>query len=315
MNSGKEWKRTHGERIFRHFCKWMTPFTPHRSQFGRVLRSRCKIRPALTPWLLSEVDRTAQALQTFDPKTQVLVLGTSHVQCGIKPEAAQSLTFWNLGFSSCDYRMEYYLYDWIRTRWEPSPGQCVAWGEDFWQPALQSEFSVTYYLSVLLHVLIGMPYRMRFGMWPHERLIRHILTLPAHEPVKRGYLSIESALTPDVVKRVHDHFRFVRYAQTEMVWAERLCEAIKRDGRRVILFRPPLGELYRAELDKLSKATGLDVWRGTFTARADCPTLDYSSACQAHSYWRDADHLNDKGADVFTRLLEEDLLKIMSRRD
>lgn len=311
MNPGKEWKRTHGERIFRHLCKWMTPFTPHRSRFGRMLRSRCKIRPALTPWLLSETDRTAQALQAFDPKTQILVLGTSHVQCGIKPEAAQSLKLWNLGFSSCDYRMEYYLYDWIRTRWEPSPGQCVVLGEDFWQPALQSEYSMTYYVSVLLHTLIGMPYRSRFGMWPHERLIRHILTLPSHEPVKRGYLPIESALTPDVIKRAHDHLRFARYAQTEIDWAKRLCELIARDGRRIVLFRPPLGESYRAELERQVTVTGLDIWRGTLTERADYPTFDYSAVCQESTYWRDADHLNDKGATAFTRMLERDMLRVL----
>lgn len=304
------WRETFGERATRHLCKVLIPFTPHRSRFGRLLRTRGKTRLGLFPWLCSGVDRARQVFEAFDPETQVLALGTSHIEFGIRPDAAARLRFWNAGFPSCDWRMTYFVYAHLRERWPKRGGQCVAVGEDFWLPVLQAEYSVAFWVAVALHCLAGMPYRTRLGMGRHERLVRHILdTLPRRANVVQGFRDNQSEeQLVDLPVRVSRHIRFLRYAPEEVCWFNRLRESVEADGRALVRVRPPLRADYLAELERQCRPQGLEAWK-LMDAVLPGKALDYTALAIPEALWHDADHLGARGAEVFTKRLEEALLR------
>ncbi len=294
-----------GQRLWRTFWKAVAPFTSHRSPIGRVIRTRGCKKPMDDATLVAEVGRAQQIFQDFDPETDVLCLGTSHFVFSIRPASAAHLRLWNAGFINGDYRMAVHVYRALRDKWPKRPGQIVLFSDAFWLPSQQSEYTENYIHSVILHVLIGMPYRMAFLMGPSERRVRRLAQTRQPCDCERGYSPIAPIpVVASQAKRVAGHIRRSRYAPTEMVWFERLRAEVEADGRRLVLFRAPLREDYRAAL---AAGDGAGVWEAGAEAKRGLTVLDYSELAVSPEFWHDADHLNVLGATWFTPILEHDL--------
>lgn len=305
-----EWRyrqaeETLGNRLGRTFWKAVAAFLPHRSPIGRIVRARGCKRAFGDDRIRAEFGRARQIFEEFDPETEVLCLGTSHVERSIRPAAVRRLRFWNAGFINGDYRMCYHVYRALRERWPARPGQVVLMSDNFWLPSHQAEYTENFIQSVYLHLLIGMPYRNAFLMGKHERRVRKWLRERIEVDCVRGYTPL--APEPTVVvqaKRVAGHIRRSRYAPVELPWFARLREAVEADGRRLVLFRAPLREDYRAAL---AAGDGADVWASGAEARRGLTLLDYSELPLPADCWHDADHLNARGATAFTQELEHAL--------
>lgn len=294
-----------GQRLWRTFWKAVAPFTSHRSPIGRVIRTRGCKKPMDEPTLVAEVGRAQQIFQDFDPETDVLCLGTSHFVFSIRPASAAHLRLWNAGFINGDYRMAVHVYRALRDKWPKRPGQIVLFSDAFWLPSQQSEYTENFIYSTILHVLIGMPYRMAFLMGPSERRVRRLAQTRQPCDCERGYSPIAPIpVVASQAKRVAGHIRRSRYAPTEMVWFERLRAEVEADGRRLVLFRAPLREDYRAAL---AAGDGAGVWEAGADSKRGLTVLDYSELAVSPEFWHDADHLNVLGATWFTPILEHDL--------
>ena len=294
-----------GQRLWRTFWKAVAPFTSHRSPIGRVIRTRGCKKPMDDATLVAEVGRAQQIFQDFDPATDVLCLGTSHFVFSIRPASAAHLRLWNAGFINGDYRMAVHVYRALRDKWPKRPGQIVLFSDAFWLPSQQSEYTENFIYSTILHVLIGMPYRMAFLMGPSERRVRRLAQTRQPCDCERGYSPIAPIpVVASQAKRVAGHIRRSCYAPTEMVWFERLRAEVEADGRRLVLFRAPLREDYRAAL---AAGDGAGVWEAGAEAKRGLTVLDYSELAVSPEFWHDADHLNVLGATWFTPILEHDL--------
>lgn len=294
-----------GQRLWRAFWKAVAPFTPHRSPLGRIIRTRGCKKPLDEPTLVADVGRAQQIFQDVDPATDVLCLGTSHTMMSIRPASATHLRLWNAGFINGDYRMAFHTYRALRGKWPKRPGQIVLFSDAFWLPSQQSEYTENYIHSVILHVLIGMPYRSTWLTGPSERRVRRLAQTRQPCDCERGYSPIAPIpVVASQAKRVAGHIRRSRYAPTEMVWFERLRAEVEADGRRLVLFRAPLREDYRAAL---AAGDGAGVWEAGAEAKRDLTVLDYSELAVSPEFWHDADHLNVLGATWFTPILEHDL--------
>ena len=294
-----------GQRLWRTFWKAVAPFTSHRSPIGRVIRTRGCKKPMDDATLVAEVGRAQQIFQDFDPETDVLCLGTSHFVFSIRPASAAHLRLWNAGFINGDYRMAVHVYRALRDKWPKRPGQIVLFSDAFWLPSQQSEYTENYIHSVILHVLIGMPYRSTWLTGPSERRVRRLAQTRQPCDCERGYSPIAPIpVVASQAKRVAGHIRRSRYAPTEMVWFERLRAEVEADGRRLVLFRAPLREDYRAAL---AAGDGAGVWEAGAEAKRGLTVLDYSELAVSPEFWHDADHLNVLGATWFTPILEHDL--------
>lgn len=296
---------TVGQRVWRLFWKAIAPLTPHRSALGRILRSRGCKKPMSEAQLAREVGRAQCIFEDFDPATAILCIGSSHVVQGIDPAAAADLRLWNAGFVNGDYRMDYYVYQALRSRWPRESGQTVLMSDNFWLPSHQAEYTENFIYSVILHVLIGMPYRSSLLIGPHERRVRRLTKVRQPTDCFRGYTALPpDPLATDLKQRVLGHIRRAHYDPSEMEWFLRLRAAVEADGRRLILFRHPLREDYR---EALAAGDGADVWTPGVEAKAGLRILDYSDMPFPADCWRDADHFNALGAIRFTAALKKDL--------
>lgn len=300
---------TVSEKHWRHFWKLVTPFVPNRSSLGRLIRARGCKRFQRPETLTHEVGHAQNVFEDFDPLTDVLCLGSSHAALSIHPLAAKTLRFWNAGIINGDLYMDFQIYRLLRDKWPLRDGQTVLLCEDFWLPSLQAEFSADFFYSVILHLVAGMPYRSAALMGPHERLFRPYVQSRQPSASVRGYQPPTPNEDPATVlpldERVRRHLRLASFPPTELVWQERLREAVEADGRRLILFRAPLRQDYLAALEKA--ANGRDVWAPIASARRGLRLLDYVGAGIPTDGWFDADHLNPVGATALTPIVEHDL--------
>lgn len=291
-------------------CKVLGYFVSRRSVLGRMARTRGR-RPKIIPERRLIAKQMRELLTRFSQDTQALALGTSHVGANLDVQNA-ALRLWNAGVGNGDWRTAYYLYLYFRERWPLGKGQVVLLGEDFWLPALQTEYTPMFYANIALQVITkGMPYRHAFAMGAHERVVRHFLAYPNPEPLMKE--TVVSPIT-DVKGRVAQHLRFLNFAPTEFPWLSKLREAVEADGRRLVRFRPPLRTDYREALEAAMKArgkTGAEVW-ALFSDTCDgIPLLDYTALEVPSEFWTDCDHLNPAGAKVFTERVAQDLAKLL----
>ncbi len=296
---------TLGQHLWRLFWKLVAPLTPHRSPLGRIIRARGCKKPMDDATLATEVGRAQRIFEDFDPMTDVLCLGSSHTVQSIRPESATRLRLWNAGFINGDWRMALFAYRALRDKWPKAPGQIVLFSDNFWLPSQQSEYTENYIYSAILHVIAGMPYRTAFMMGPSERRVRRLARTRQACDCVRGYTPLAPIpVVESQAKRVAGHIRRSHYAPTEVPWFERLRAEVEADGRRLVLFRAPLREDYRAAL---AAGDGAGVWEAGVEAKRGLALLDYSDLAIPPAHWHDADHLNLLGASAFTPFLEHDL--------
>lgn len=166
-------------RVRRRFWRMVAPFFSRHSDFGRLIRARgCDFvlaRCALS--MYGEFAHAQQVFRDFATDTEVLVLGSSHPFHAINPGKARQLKMWNASFCSADAWMVYHTYLKIREKWPKQPNQIVLFGEDFWEAHTQTEYlRQGFLIAVILHLLIGMPYRNAFLLRAYEQTIRRMAT-------------------------------------------------------------------------------------------------------------------------------------------
>ena len=292
-------------RLHRLFWRLVANVFPKRSRLGRIIRARrCKIPPP-DATLIHEIGRIQHLFHDFAPDTDVLALGTSHIRCAICPPPEAPLRLWNAGFDNSDLFMAYGVYQALRAHWPKAPGQIVLLGDDFWLASHQAECAQRFWISVILHNVADLPLRSHLLIGPTERRIQPLIAVRQPIPDRQGYLPCNNIPHPDGLHLVRGHVRRAFYPPTEFVWLERLRAAVETDGRRLVLFRPPLRADYRAELAQ--QAAGRDVYAPGTKVREGLTILDYSAAPIPKEGWQDVDHLNDLGAIWFTAKLIHDL--------
>ena len=293
----------------RRFWKSVAPLIPHRSVFGRIVRTRgCKTPPSETA-LLECIGRMQQLFLDFDLTTEVLVLGNSHTYYSIAPTADCPLRLWNAAYNGGDLFMAYHTYLALRDKWPHAPGQIVLVNEDFFAGAYQAEYSFLYWVASVAHVIGGIPMRDHRLLALFLRKIKRLAVTRQPTHTVRGYdpsprpVPVESK-TP--VARIQGHVHMaLALPQTELTWQERLRAAVEADGRRLVLFRSPLRTDYRAVWK--DAAAGRDVYAPGAKAREGLPVLDYTTADIPTEGWANADHLTDAGAKHLTHRLIADL--------
>lgn len=300
------------ETIRRSLGKLALPFIPHRSGLGRMMRTRVCKRPPLENSIATEIARTRHQIFDFAPDSEVLTLGSSHTQCDILPQPGDALRLWNVGIVNGDLYQAWCFYSALRDRWPRRQGQIVLLSEDFWAPASQSEYTFFYWLAAVLHLIAGLPMRSTFALGPIRRRIHALSHITRPQQAFRGRLRNDDRFgtSQDAAKAVRSHLNLLRFPASELLWQERLRAAVEADGRRLVLFRPPLRADYRAELAK--QAAGRDVYAPGAKAREGLPILDYTETPIPEDGWYDADHLNDCGAARFTPTLITDLQTLLA---
>ena len=298
------------EKIRHSLGKIVAPCFPHRSRLGRIIRTRLCKRPPTETMIATEIVRARHQILEFDPDTEVLVLGSSHTQYSIFPSPNDALRLWNSGLVDGDLFQAWHIYAALRDRWPKHPGQIVLLCEDFWAPANQAEYTSDYWISAVFHCIAGLPMRTTFALGHICRRIRLLEHNCPPEATFRGHLPLKNQVyagpPTSLQKRVADHIRrATEFAPSELVWQERLRAAVEADGRKLILFRPPLRADYRAELAR--QAAGRDVYAPGAKVREGLPILDYTETPIPEDGWYDTDHINDTGAAWFTPRLIADL--------
>lgn len=293
----------------RRFWKSVVPLIPHRSIFGRIVRTRCCKTPPSESGILECVGRTQQLFLDFDPATDVLVLGNSHTYYSIAPTEDCPLRLWNAAYNGGDYFMAYHTYLALRDKWPHAPGQIVLISEDFFAGAYQAEYTFLYWIAAVAHVIGGIPMRDLRLLSSFLRTIKRLAATRQPTHAVRGYdpgprpVPTEDK-TPEA--RIRNHVRMaLELPQTEFVWLERLRAAVKADGRRLVLFRPPLREDYR--MVWAEAASGRDVYASSAKVYEGLTVLDYTAADIPPEGWANADHLTDTGARHLTPRLVADL--------
>ena len=296
----------------RRFWKSVVPLIPHRSIFGRIVRTRCCKTPPSESGILECVGRTQQLFLDFDPATDVLVLGNSHTYYSIDPSASATLRLWNAAYNGGDFFMAYHTYLALRDKWPIAPGQIVLINEDFFAGAYQAEYTFLYWIASVAHAIGGIPMRDSRLLSSFLRTIKRLAATRQPTHAVRGYdprprpVPSESK-TPEARIRGHVHMALA-LPQTELVWLERLRAAVETDGRRLVLFRSPLCVDYRAVWT--DAAAGRDVYAPGTKAREGLTVLDYTEAPIPENGWYDTDHLNNLGAAWLTPRLIADLQKL-----
>ena len=162
-------------RVRSHFWRMVAPCFSRHSDLGRMIRARgCDFLLARCAMAMyGEFAHAQQVFRAFAPDSEVLVLGSSHPFHAINPGSAKQLRMWNASFCSGDAWITYHTYLAIREKWPKRPGQIVLFGEDFWEAHLQTEYLRQGFLvAVILHLLIGMPYRNAFLLRDYERTLK-----------------------------------------------------------------------------------------------------------------------------------------------
>ena len=304
------------EKLRRRLGKLAAPFFPHRSKAGRIIRTRLCKHPPEEALIATEIVRTRHQIFDFAPDTEVLALGSSHTCYTISPAPDDALRLWNGGIVDGDLYQDWHFYAAVRGRWPRHPGQIVLLCEDFWAPANQSEYTIDYWIGAVLHLIGGLPMRSTFALGPIRRRIRLLEPKSRSGALFRGHLPLKRQIyagpPQPLDKRVAGHIRRTAFAPTELAWQERLRAAVEADGRRLVLFRPPLRADYRAELAK--QAAGRDVYAPGAKAREGLTVLDYTEAPIPENGWYDTDHLNNLGAAWLTPRLIADLQKLQANQ-
>lgn len=293
----------------RRFWKSVAPLIPHRSVFGRIVRTRgCKTPPSETA-LLECIGRIQQLFLDFDLTSEVLVLGNSHTYYSIAPSADCPLRLWNAAYNGGDLFMAYHTYLALRDKWPTAPEQIVLINEDGFAGAYQAEYTFLYWIAVVAHVIGGIPMRDFRFLTPILRTIKRLAATRQPTHAVRGYdpgprpVPTEDK-TPEA--RIRNHVRMaLTLPQTELVWMERLRAAVKADGRRLVLFRSPLRADYRTVWT--DAAAGRDVYAPGAKIREGLTVLDYTTMDLPPEGWANADHLTDAGAKRLTPRLVADL--------
>ena len=260
--------------------------------------------------MYGEFAHARQVFRAFAPDSEVLVLGSSHPFHAIDPGSAKQLRMWNASFCSGDAWITYHTYLAIREKWPKRPGQIVLFGEDFWEAHLQTEYLRQGFLvAVILHLLIGMPYRNAFLLRDYERTLKKMTSCNNLPPPKfiRGYWPFIEGEGLDAKTRFARHSKRLVYEPTELPLLFRLREAVEADGRRLVYLRTPHRQDYLNEV----AASGIDIWAPCAKAREGLPLLDYFSLQPPNARcFANPDHLTPEGANWLTPIVERDLIRL-----
>lgn len=305
---------TPGGRVRKALCHLGAMLLPHRSVGARLLKNRGIKRVLSIQAIHAWLQRLLGVCEAFDATSDTLFLGSSHILSGIMPASCQKLRAWVAAVPSGDLRTVFFLYRHFRQRWPKAAGQRVVVGVVLLHGAFVQEFAPDYFSCVMLHALIGMPYRNRFLMGRLQQVIdawlptlrRRGATAPS-----RGYFAYgesDAELPPAVraqrlAARVASHRRFLTLPPKEIVWLERLIAEVEADGREVVFLYSPARADYRAGFHDLDpEAPFRELARKHRLLNAFALPL-------APADWRDGDHLTDSGARHLTAWVEAQLQK------
>lgn len=297
--------------------KLVATCVPRHTTLGRIIRSR-RIKPTISdPELLQSIIHTRSVLEPFDPQTNALFLGSSHILDGIVPATFTTLRGWNGGFISGDFSMALQVYRALRGHWPQEPGQLVVLGDDFWMGAHICEYSIAFYQTILLHLFTQLPYRSNFLIAKHEQYIKAFIE--THKTIldeavnaaanKRGHTpgGPNYAQEPNTASRIGNHYIMTHFIQSENSYQQTLRQEVEADGRQLIMLRLPVRPDYLETLATYKE----DVWRATAPTRIGVPLLDHFETAIPDDGWADIDHLSESGAQWFTQHIEPELLQII----
>lgn len=121
----------------------------------------------------------------------------------------------------------------------------------------------------------------------------------------------ESARTVRAERRIADHVQGGATVTDEMLLAlDRLLASAHEHHIAVIAVRYPVTREYETR----ARAVGVEAVDNAFAARKDqfAAFLDYSDwSRNREDYFQDADHLNARGAEAFSRTLEQDIRRVV----
>ena len=146
-------------RISRVFWRMVMAILPPHSALGRIVKTRGVKKPISNLLFFLRYRRLLGVCRYFPSETQVLFLGSSHINTNVDPTVFATFQAWNAAITSGDLRTAYYLYQYFRLLWPQHSGQCVVLGEDFWHPAHLLEYMQDFFFCAILHRLIALPYR------------------------------------------------------------------------------------------------------------------------------------------------------------
>lgn len=308
-------------RLRRELLKPLLCVVPRHTIAGRILRTRgCKKLPN-NNFLIDTIRRLVAIVDGFPSDTDLLFLGSSHIQKGIAPAVFTQLNGWNAGVSSGDLKMAFEMYSALRTKWTQKQGQAVVLGQDFWLPSAQAEYSYEYFQTVILHLLLGIPYRSTKFTRYAEKVCSRILSQVRKDDSWKYYLQLRGLCpmpiererqSPEVVElRAKGHLKFCTFEPTELGYLDRLKRLVEADNRKLILLRTPHRSDYLATIDKSPFKASL--WDAFDCVAKDLPVIDKYRFKLPDNGWNDADHLSEMGAQLLTQTIEPELLALLNR--
>lgn len=310
-------------RISRVFWRMAMAILPPHSALGRIVKTRGVKKPISNLLFFLRYRRLLGVCRYFPSETQILFLGSSHINTNVDPTAFATLQAWNAAIPSGDLRTAHYLYQYFRLLWPQHPGQCVVLGEDFWLFAHTLEYTPDFFFCAILHRLIALPYRSALLMKRWDLLAERadrFFAMRANDtslqPKGRGHRRLFGHALPPGKEdkeaaqvRAQRHLRFRDFAPTELPYLAQLRQAVEADGRKLILLRPPYRQDYRQVLGEVAA-----LWQPFRPYEAGLQVLDDTDLILDDTVWYDPDHLNAQGAIAYTQHLERNLLAVLAER-
>lgn len=308
------------------FLRLVYHFMPKHSAPRRLLTVRLrKLRTnpeCIDTELEADVQRCKLILDYFDSKTEVLFIGSSHTAFGFAPKEWQTLHTWNAGIDAGTLKVAYAMYNALRKKWQGA-GQLVVLSDDMFGCSNQMELTTLFLMPLVLTKYTDYRFDSNLLLRPFLKRLEKVMArlsnieLPEAILAERGFCkndANEEITKESCIERAQGHLKFTTFEPTELIWLERLKEAVEADGRRLVFLRFPCHPDYTAAIEAACK-NGMDAWQRYKPYYKDCIHLDYFSYPLDESSYADADHLTTEGARHFSRLIEPVFQRLLKEQN
>lgn len=233
-------------------------------------------------------------------ESDMLAFGSSHIEFGFIPDVCRK-NAWNFGVISCDLRTIYYQVKYALTR---NPRAQFIVGIDFWMQSMQTEFSQYFPVCMILDELGIVPLRNRFLKDHYQSYtMADDYRIHSQDTFSRGYWKGKEGLRQSVEDRAAAHLKFMGYKPTELAWLKKTIALFEDNKSNLLIVFPPVRPDYAKEIGNLRKC--FDEIRKICQNYRIVDLSDDPRFC-ANDFF-DCDHLNEKGGEKFTMIVEAEL--------
>ena len=255
---------------------------------------------------------------------EIVVLGSSRAYAHYNPEVFDSLLktdFYNLGLNGKlvdmdifryqqykkykNHQPKYVLWDIMPSTFEYSGGyddeqfMAYIWNKDIWEVIHKPRHDITYFDRFI--PLLRYWRKNMIHSYPNAVM-----------QVYKGYRKEYSPFNPKELELLKDNSILCNYNRNAIYSFEKTIEEMQEDGSKIVLVFSPL------YIEGQKKYANLNVFIDTVSniaSRHSCIFLNYlSSSINIDStLFKNATHLNDRGADIFSTRLSNDMDSIWNQ--